>query len=93
MLSHRHVRWGGQFLSSPPLSPQCCHQVPIYWWVGSGRAFNQGIESGSNRRPSAREACALTTMLPSLKVLVCLFMEWTPAIEIPSCVPGFNGIK
>ena len=63
MLSHRHVRKGGQFLSSPPLSLQCCHQVPICCWVNSERAFNQGIESGSNRRPSAWEACGLTTML------------------------------
>ena len=54
MLSHRRVRWGGQFLSSAPLSPQCSHWVPICCWVKSERAFSQGIESGSNRRPSAR---------------------------------------
>ena len=58
------MRYGGQFLSSPPLSPQCYHQVPICCWVNSERAFSQGIESDSNRRPSAREACALTTMVP-----------------------------
>ena len=66
MLSHQHVGWGGQFLSLPPLSPQCSHWVPICCWVNSERAFSQGIESGSNRRPSALEACALTTMLPRL---------------------------
>ena len=32
--------------------------------MNSERAFSQGIESDSNRRPSARGACALTTMLP-----------------------------
>ena len=32
--------------------------------MGSEPALCQGIESGSNRRPSAQETCALTTMLP-----------------------------
>ena len=32
--------------------------------MNSERAFSQGIESGWSRGPSAREACALTTMLP-----------------------------
>ena len=50
--------------SSPLLSPQCCHQVPICCWVNSERASSQGIESDSSRRPSAREARALTTMPP-----------------------------
>ena len=43
VLSHWHRR----FLSSPPLSPQCCHQVPIRCWVSSERALSQGIESDS----------------------------------------------
>ena len=50
------VGWPVPFLaafSSPVLPPG-----------SSERAFSQGIESGSNRRPSAWEACALTTMLP-----------------------------
>ena len=32
--------------------------------MNSERAFSQGIESDSSRKPSAREACALTTMPP-----------------------------
>ena len=40
------------------------------------RAFSQGIESGSNRRPSAWEACALTTMLPrSYKPISASFFD------------------
>ena len=64
MLSSRHVRWGGLFLSSPPLSPQCSHWVPICCWLNSEWAFSQGIESGSSRKLSAWEAYALSTMLP-----------------------------
>ena len=44
--------------------PQCCHRVPVCCLVNSEGAFSQGIESDSNRRPSAREACTLTTMPP-----------------------------
>jgi len=58
------VRLDGQFLSSPPLSPQCCRQVPIHCWVNSERVFSQGIELDSNRRLSAWEACALTALPP-----------------------------
>ena len=32
--------------------------------MNSERAFSQGIESDSNRRPSAREACALAAVSP-----------------------------
>ena len=66
MLSHRHVRYGGQFLFSPPLSPQCSHWVPICCWVNDERAFSQGIESGSNLRPAVLEACTLNTMPPRI---------------------------
>ena len=59
VLSHRHMWLGGQLLSSPPLSPQCCHRVPIRCWVYSERAISQGLESDSNHRPSARDACAI----------------------------------
>ena len=38
--------------------------------MNSERAFSQGIESDSNRRPSAREACVLTTMLPRLYSII-----------------------
>ena len=60
---------GWPVFSSPPLSPQCYHKVPICCWVNSERELSQGIESDSSRRPSAREACALTTMLPRLMIL------------------------
>ena len=40
VLSHRLFEVGCQFLSSPPLSPQCFHRVPIRCWVDSERAFN-----------------------------------------------------
>ena len=40
-----------------PSSTTCC-------WVNGERAFNQGIESDSNRRSSTRKARALTTMPP-----------------------------
>ena len=36
----------GQFLSSPPLSPQRFHRVPICCWVDSERASNQWLEVG-----------------------------------------------
>ena len=56
------VGWPVPFLAafiSPVLPPgiQCC-------WVNRERTPSQGIESGSNRRPSARESCVLTNMLP-----------------------------
>ena len=38
----------------------------------SERAFSQGIESDSNRRPSAWEAYSLTTMRPQFIMLVGL---------------------
>ena len=56
------VGWPVPFLAafiSPVLA-----LVPICCRMNSEQAFSQGIESGSNRRPSAQEACALTTMLP-----------------------------
>jgi len=64
------VGWPVPFLAafiSPvfPLGTICC-------WVNSERAFSQGIESGSNRRPSAREACAVTNMLTHSYVLCTL---------------------
>ena len=62
ILSHRHARKGGQLLSSPPLSPQFCHQVPIRCWVNSEQALSQGRESGSNRKPSTQESWALTAI-------------------------------
>ena len=37
---------GSQALSSPPLSPQCFHQVPIRCWVGIERASNYWLEVG-----------------------------------------------
>ena len=57
---------GWPVLSSPPLFRQCSHWVPICCWVNNELAFSQGIESGSSRRPSAWEACALSIMLPHL---------------------------
>ena len=62
----------------PPLSLQCCHQVPTCCWVSSERAFSQGIELDSNRRPSVRGACAITTM-PSRPQLHYILLN-TPTI-------------
>ena len=61
------VGWPVPFLAAffPPVLPPgaiCC-------WVNSERAFSLGIESGSNRGPTAWEACALTTMLPRLRTI------------------------
>ena len=58
------VGWPVPFLAT--FISQCSHWVPICYWVSSERAFSQGIESGSNRRPSALEVCALTALLPRL---------------------------
>ena len=62
------VGWPVPFLAafiSPvfPLGTICC-------WVNSERAFSQGIESGSNLRPLAWEACTLTTMPPRSHIII-----------------------
>ena len=63
ILRHQQVREGGQFVSSPPFISHVL--LPgTHPLSGEQRASIQsrGIESHSNRRPSAQETCALTAM-------------------------------
>ena len=49
ILGHRHMTYGGQLRSSPPLSLKRFHYASIRCWVNSERAFSEGVESGSER--------------------------------------------
>ena len=65
----------------------CCHQIPICCWVNSERAFSQGIESDSNRRPTFRTGgmCsnhyATSLMLHTYIHTLLLFLHETSSVK------------
>ena len=63
VLSHRLCEVGWPVPSSPPLSLQCFHQVPICCWVDSERVFNHWLYLGLEPWSSQEVASALTAML------------------------------